>query len=184
MLAVVFFLLSVGAFSLDSPLLKPSPEMFRRHREQFLGKLPPNSIAILHSAPERLFSNDTNYVYWQDSNFYYLTGIEEPGTVALFRPSASDGKRYILYVRSPDARRETFQGPRLTVEVATKERGADAAFPVSELEGSLWRADAAAPTRPRRDTSSPSRRSISLTEATRSGEKNCGRSSNGSGWPT
>ena len=148
MLAVVFFLLSVGAFSLDSPLLKPSPEMFRRHREQFLGKLPPNSIAILHSAPERLFSNDTNYVYRQDSNFYYLTGIEEPGTVALFRPSASDGKRYILYVRSPDARRETFQGPRLTVEVATKEKGADAAFPVSELEGSLWRNDAAAPTRP------------------------------------
>jgi Xaa-Pro aminopeptidase len=148
MLAGVFFLLSVGAFPLDSPLLQPPPEMFRRHREQFLGKLPPNSIAIFHAAPERLFSNDTNYIYRQDSNFYYLTGIEEPGTIALFRPSAPDGKRYILYVRPHDARRETFQGPSFTAEVATKEKGADAAFPVSELEASLWRNDAAAPTRP------------------------------------
>ena len=113
-LAVLLPFFAASVFALDSPVLKPPPEMFRRHREQFLGKLPPNSIAIFHAAPERLFSNDTNYNYRQDSNFYYLTGIEEPGTVALFRPSASDGKRYILYVRSHDARRETFQGPSLT----------------------------------------------------------------------
>jgi Xaa-Pro aminopeptidase len=148
MLAVLLPFFAAAAFPLDYPLRKPSPEMFRRHREQFLARLPPNSIAIFHTAPERLFSNDTNYTYRQDSNFYYLTGIEEPGTIALFRPSPPDGKRYILYVRSHDARRETFQGPRLTAEVATKEKGADAAFPVSELEGSLSRADAANPTRP------------------------------------
>jgi Xaa-Pro aminopeptidase len=147
-LAALLPFFAASVFALDSPLLKPSPEMFRRHREQFLAKLPPNAIAIFHAAPERLFSNDTNYVYRQDSNFYYLTGIEEPGMVALFRPSASDGKRYILYVRSHDVRRETFQGPSLTAEVATKEKGADAAFPGSELEAGLWRTDAAAPTRP------------------------------------
>src|SRR5712691_9873270 len=143
-LAIFLLLLPAGALPVDFPVRSPSPEMFRRHREQFLGKLPANAVAILHAAPGRLFSNDTNYTYRQDSNFYYLTGIEEPGTIALFRPSSPDGKRYILYVRPRDARREAYEGPRLTVEAATKQRGADAAFPVAEFEGSLWRGESTA----------------------------------------
>jgi len=144
-LSVLLFLsVSPSALPLEFPVLNPSPEMFRRHREQFLGKLPANAVAILHAAPERLFSNDTNYTYRQDSNFYYLTGIEEPGTIALFRPSSPDGKRYILFVRPRDARREAYEGSRLTAEAATKQRGADAAFPVAEFEGSLWRGESTA----------------------------------------
>ena len=49
--------------TLDFPILKPTPAMFRAHREKFLAKLPPNSIAILRAAPTRVMSNDVEYLY-------------------------------------------------------------------------------------------------------------------------
>ncbi len=78
-------------------------------------------------------SNDTDYVYRQDSGFYYLTGIEEPDTTAVLRGNPSDGKRYILFVRGHDPRREAFEGPRPGPDGALSLYGADAAFASSEL---------------------------------------------------
>jgi Xaa-Pro aminopeptidase len=115
--------------------------MFRAHREAFLSKLPAGSVAIIRSAPERTFSHDTEYPYRQDSDFYYLTGLEEPDSIAVFRPGASDGKRYILFVRAHDARRETYQGARPGPDGAMKIYGADAAFPVDEFAEHLARYD-------------------------------------------
>lgn len=140
---VLLFLMSACALALDFPLLTPAPSMFRAHREKFLAKLPPNSIAIVRSAPPRTMSNDVQHVYHQDSDFYYLTGLEEPDGVALLRPNASDGKRYILFVRAHDARREAYEGPRPGPEGAVSQYGADAAFPAQDFQTSLMRYDAA-----------------------------------------
>ena len=76
--------------------------MFRAHREKFLAKLPPKSIAILRAAPLRSMSNDVEYLYRQDSNFWYLTGIEDAEAIALFRPNAEDGKKYLVFVKPRD----------------------------------------------------------------------------------
>jgi Xaa-Pro aminopeptidase len=121
---------------------RPAPkEMFRAHRERFLARLAPGSVAVVHSAPTRLMSNDTDYVYRQDSDFYYLTGLEEPGAIAIFRPGATDGKKYTLFVRPHDARVEAWQGPRLGPEGALLQYGADAALPLAEFENTLFRMD-------------------------------------------
>ena len=130
-------LLAAAALALDFPLLTPNPDAFKARRERFLAKLPPNSVAILHSAPQRLMSNDTDYVYRQDSGFYYLTGIEEPDTTAVLRANAADGKRYVLFVRGHDARREAFEGPRPGPDGAPVLYGADAAFASSEFSNRL-----------------------------------------------
>jgi Xaa-Pro aminopeptidase len=119
--------------ALDFPPIPPSPEAFRARRERFLAKLPPRSIAILRSAPTRLMSNDTDYLYRQDSDFYYLTGIDEPDTTAILRNDPADGKRYVLYVRPRDARREGYEGPRPGPQGAAAAYGADASYAGSEL---------------------------------------------------
>jgi Xaa-Pro aminopeptidase len=116
--------------------------MYHAHREKFLSKLAPNSVAILRSAPTRTFSNDTEYAYRQDSDFHYLTGFDEPDSVAVFRPNAPDGKRYLLYVRAHDARREAYDGTRPGPEGAVAEYGADAAYPISDFLPSLSRYEA------------------------------------------
>jgi len=123
--------------ALDFPPLSPSPEAFRARRERFLAKLPPNSIAVLRSAPERTMSNDTEYLYRPDSDFYYLTGIEEPDVTAVFRNAPADGKRYVLFLRPRDSRRESYEGPRAGPQEAAARYGAEAAFPEAELATKL-----------------------------------------------
>jgi Xaa-Pro aminopeptidase len=125
--------------AIDYPLVTAPREMFRAHREKFLAKLPAGSVAILHSAPQRMMSNDTEYPYRQDSDFYYLTGVDEPDAIAVLRPGAGDGKRYILFLRARDARREVYEGQRTGPEGAVAEYGADAGFPTSDFQGSLLR---------------------------------------------
>ncbi|HEY6930671.1 MAG TPA: aminopeptidase P N-terminal domain-containing protein, partial [Thermoanaerobaculia bacterium] len=71
-MGATIFLWAACAAALDFPVLTPPASMFRAHREKFLAKLPPNSVAILRSAPVRVYSNDTEYAYRQDSDFHYL----------------------------------------------------------------------------------------------------------------
>jgi Aminopeptidase P, N-terminal domain len=64
-------LAAVAAVSaLDYPPLTPNPEAFKARREKFMSKLPPKSVAILRSAPERTMTNDVEYLYRADSDFY------------------------------------------------------------------------------------------------------------------
>ena len=107
--------------------------MFRTHREKFLAKLPPNSIAILHAAPAKTMSNDVEYLYRQDSDFWYLTGIQEPEAIAVFRPNAADGRRYLVFVRPHDPRVESYDGPRAGPAEAVAVYGADEAFSSEEF---------------------------------------------------
>jgi Xaa-Pro aminopeptidase len=131
------------AIALDFPVLKPPPAMFRAHREKFLAKLPPNSIAILHATPLKTMSTDVEYLYRQDSNFWYLTGIEDPGASAIFRPGAPEGQRYVLFVPPRDPRVESYEGPRYGPQEATAAYGADAAFSSEELVEQLAKYDRA-----------------------------------------
>jgi len=120
--------------------------MFKAHREKFLAKLPPNSIAVLRAAPLRTMSNDVEYLYRQDSNFWYVTGIEDPEAVALFLPNAIDGRRYVVFVKPRNPRLESYEGPRIGPEEAATEYGADAAFSTDEFADRMARYDAASRT--------------------------------------
>lgn len=141
LLAAAGFVPSPASRAADYPPLTPSKDMFRAHREKFLGKLPPGSVAILRSAPVRRMSADSDYPYRQDSDFYYVTGIDEPDVVAVLRPGATDGKRYVLFLRPRDPRQEAYEGARFGPQEAPAQYGADAAFPVHEFLGSLARVE-------------------------------------------
>src|SRR4030095_9413361 len=92
--------------ALDYPPLTPNPEAFKARREKFMSKLPPKSVAILRSAPERTMTNDVEYLYRADSDFYYLTGITQEDVVVVLRPDAQDGKglRRVAAARGPAPR--------------------------------------------------------------------------------
>jgi Xaa-Pro aminopeptidase len=93
----------------------------------------PDSVAVIASAREATRSNDTQYRYRQDSDFYYLTGFDEPEAVAVIRPS-QEGPKYTLFVRPRDPEREIWDGRRAGTEGALKEYGADAAFPIEQFK--------------------------------------------------
>jgi len=92
------------------------------------------SVAILPSAPVFIRNNDVEHEYRQDSDFFYLTGFDEPESVAVL-----DGKdrTLTLFVRPRDREREIWDGPRAGVDGARETYGADAAFVISELDERL-----------------------------------------------
>ena len=133
-LAAAVFLAASAALALDYPPLSPDPAAFAARRQKFLSMLPPKSVVILRSAPTRVMTNDVDYPYRQDSDFYYLTGIGEDDVTAVLRPDAADGKKYVLFLHPRDPRREAFTGAKVGPDEAVKAYGADAAFPLKDFE--------------------------------------------------
>jgi Xaa-Pro aminopeptidase len=94
-------------------------------------------VMLLAAAPERPRTADILYPYRQDSDFAYVTGFLEPDAVCVLAPEAAE--KFVLFVRPRDPEREIWIGSRAGVEGAVEEYGADAAFPIDELEKTLPR---------------------------------------------
>jgi Xaa-Pro aminopeptidase len=116
---------------------KGRAEIFKERRARFMAEIGA-AAAILPSAPVAVRSNDVEFIYRQDSDFYYLTGFDEPESVALFAPGHKDGE-FVMFVRPRDRERETWTGRRAGVEGAILEYGADKAYVIDELNGVLPR---------------------------------------------
>ena len=109
--------------------------MIRPQLEEFMRRMAPKSVAIIPGAHDTTRSNDTHYRFRQDSDFFYLTGFEEPDAVAVIKPESD--KKYTLFVRPRDPEREIWDGRRAGVEGAKSEFGAAEAFPIAEFESKL-----------------------------------------------
>ena len=104
---------------------------FHRRRKELSKMIGKGGIAILPAALEKQRNNDVHYNYRPDSDFYYLTGFMEPESVAVIVPGRPQAE-YILFVRDRDPARETWDGRRAGPEGATRDYGADDAFPIGE----------------------------------------------------
>ena len=143
LLAAALLLSAAPLLALGYPPLTPDPAAFKARRERFMAQLPPKSLAILRSAPMRTMTNDVEYVYRQDSDFYYLTGIAAEDVTAVLRPDAADGKRYVVFVRPRDLRREAWHGVRVGPDEAPAAYGADAGFALKDFNEKLSEFDKA-----------------------------------------
>jgi Xaa-Pro aminopeptidase len=112
-------------------------ETFARRRAAFFDAMSaasPSAVAVLPAAPVFVRNNDVDHEYRQDSDFFYLTGFDEPESVLVL--DAKD-RKVILFVRPRDRDREVWDGPRAGVEGAKQLFGADEAFVSSETDDKL-----------------------------------------------
>ena len=105
--------------------------MYADRRERFLQQMG-QGVAVLPAAPVHIRNNDVEHAYRQDSDFFYLTGFDEPESVLVLTNQHPD-HRVVLFVRPRDPTREVWDGPRAGVDGAVAQFGADAAFPIGEL---------------------------------------------------
>ncbi len=108
----------------------------RDRREEFMQRIA-GGVAIFPSAPTAVRNNDVEHEYRQDTDFYYLTGFEEPDSVAVLAPENPD-HRFVLFVQPKDREREVWTGWRAGEQGAIKDYGADAAFTSDKLGEKLF----------------------------------------------
>jgi Xaa-Pro aminopeptidase len=99
---------------------------------EFMEKMEPNSVAVFASAREIKRNHDTDFEFRQDTDFYYLTRLNEPDCVAVLAPSHPEHK-YVLFVRPRIREEEIWTGVRAGVEGAISQHGADAAYDIGKL---------------------------------------------------
>lgn len=109
---------------------------FARRRRQLMKMMGKGGIAILPAVPEKTRNSDVTYHYRPDSDFFYLTGFSEPEAVAVLVPGRAQAE-YVLFVRDRDPLRETWDGRRAGPEGATRDYGADDAFPIGDIDDIL-----------------------------------------------
>jgi len=109
---------------------------YKRRRELFGKKLKKNSVAVLFSAEAKTRSNDTEYPYRQNSNFYYLTGFKEDRSALIFVKKNTKVAVY-LFVYKKDPIEELWNGKRLGVHAAKNSFLVDDVFEESELGNKL-----------------------------------------------
>ncbi len=103
---------------------------------EFLEKMDKDSVAVFPSASDIRRNADSDYEFRQDTDFFYLTRLNEPDCVAVLAPSHPTHK-YVLFVRPRKREEEIWTGIRTGVEGAISEYGADAAFEIGSLDDEL-----------------------------------------------
>tara|TARA_R110001592_G_scaffold111529_7_gene309012 strand:+ start:2588 stop:4021 length:1434 start_codon:yes stop_codon:yes gene_type:complete len=120
----------------DTDLL--TPEFFAKNRAALRQLMPKNSVAVFFANPIRNRSNDVDYEYHQDPNFYYLSGLREPHAVLLiFKETQQFGDETktdeILFLQKRDAGDEVWTGKRQGTEGTIKFLGINAALTGAEF---------------------------------------------------
>lgn len=110
----------------DTDLLPAA--FFAKNRQAFRNAMPKNSVAILFSNPVRNRSNDVDYEYHQDPNFYYLTGLREPHAAVIIYKEDQEFKdnlktNEILFLQKKNKKNEAWTGQRIGIEGAAIKLG-------------------------------------------------------------
>ena len=120
---------------LKNTLLKV--EEFALRRTQFASKMPQNSVAFIKSGEEVTRSNDTEYPFCPNKNFYYLTGFHEPDSLVMLIKYDDAGvtkTKSILFCREKNPQMEVWHGRRVGPEAAKSDYGFDDCFSNDVIE--------------------------------------------------
>jgi len=97
-------------------------------------------IAVIATAPELTRNRDSDFPYRHDSDFFYLTGFEEPGATLVIQVSGSGNSHQVeshLFCRPKDLEREIWDGIRLGPDAAPEVLGIEFAHSNHELDQKL-----------------------------------------------
>ena len=107
-------------------------------RRSKLGAMLPNNSAVVIAGAEVQYRNaDSSHAFRQDSNFWYLTGFNEPESTLVLLINESKDVQSIVFVPKKDALKEIWDGYRAGPDGAVKDHGFDLAFDNTEIDKRL-----------------------------------------------
>jgi Xaa-Pro aminopeptidase len=112
------------------------PALFASNRKRLARELKPGSLALLNASDTMPTTADGTMPFRQNSDLFYLTGIQQEETILLLCPGFRDeGKREILFLREPNEHLEKWHGHKLTKAEATAISGIKTVMWLSDFEG-------------------------------------------------
>lgn len=109
---------------------------YAKRRKTLMQQVDSESVIILTAAHATFRNHYHEYPFRQNSDFYYLTGFEEPESVLVLLPKRKEGE-FILFNRIRDRAEETWNGYRAGQAGASEIFGADESFPIEEFPARL-----------------------------------------------
>jgi len=110
---------------------------FLRRRQALLSKMAPATAVVIFAAPEATRSNDSEYPYRQNSDFWYFTGFNEPEAVLVLIKSDESHNHSVLFNRVRDLTAEIWFGRRLGQDAAPEKLAVDRALPFGDIAEQL-----------------------------------------------
>lgn len=116
--------------------MRPSPiesSFYKENRERFSQRLQSNTIAVFNSNVQMPTNADGTLPFVQNSDLFYLTGIDQENTTLILFPDAVNPKfRAVLFIRYADEQVLTWEGHKLSKEAARE---------ISGIESVLWQGE-------------------------------------------
>ncbi|MBA3351240.1 MAG: aminopeptidase P N-terminal domain-containing protein, partial [Blastocatellia bacterium] len=107
-----------------------------RRRKAVAAKMVDKSILILFSSEPKLYANDVDYVYRQENNLFYLTGLKQNGAMLVITKDGGAVKE-TLFIPKRVPLREAWEGKMYSREQATNISGLNTIVDASEAAGFL-----------------------------------------------
>jgi len=99
-------------------------ELFLNNRRNFASKMKKNSVAIFNSNDEMFRNGDQFFTFRQNSDLFYLSGIEQEQSILLLAPDHPNPKFHeVLFLRESNVELETWFGHKLTKQEAQEISG-------------------------------------------------------------
>ncbi|MCX6323401.1 MAG: aminopeptidase P family protein [Sphingobacteriales bacterium] len=114
------------------------PAIFIQNRQRFTDRIDKNAIAIFNSNDELPTNADQVFKFKQNSDLFWLTGIEQEDSMLIIFPANPDpAYREILVLTRPNELKEKWDGHRLRADEARAISGIKTIVWLDALEGLL-----------------------------------------------
>ncbi|WP_158994409.1 aminopeptidase P N-terminal domain-containing protein [Mucilaginibacter sp. L196] len=118
--------------------LPVNQQLFLYNRKNFVSRLKPSSIAIFNANDEFPRSGDQTFVFKQNADFFYLTGIDQEQSILILFPDCPNTLyREVLFLRQTSEHIAVWEGHKYTKEEAKQASGIDSVFWLSEFDAIL-----------------------------------------------
>ncbi|HLN54203.1 MAG TPA: aminopeptidase P N-terminal domain-containing protein [Lentimicrobium sp.] len=114
------------------------PKLFCKNRIKLEKKLKPNSLAIIHSNDEMPRNGDQNFPYRQNSDMFYLTGLDQEKSILTLYPNHPDEKmREVVFITETDDHMVTWYGHKYSLEQASEISGIKTVKWLSQFDSTM-----------------------------------------------
>ena len=128
---VLFVILLVFSAGISTATAQDVDKAVYAERRQKLMEQMEEGIAVFKNASVKIRNNDESYPYRADSDFYYLTGCEEPEACFILAPR--EPKQFILFIRPASIAESLWHGDLPGLEGGKTIFGADTTYPVNQF---------------------------------------------------